>query len=104
MRSVEHGAQYLRALDYAEFAQEFLRRNPRYRAQFEVAMRAPPGPAGDRVREEMARPWGLAFPVSARARRDRRARALADNGIALDRTIPGGARRIDRSDPARNCR
>ena len=88
MPSVNPGARYPRALDFAEFAQEFLRRNPRYRCEFEVAMRAPPGPAGDRVREEMARPWGLAFPVPTRARRAHRARALAGQRIAVDRRLP----------------
>lgn len=104
MRSVEPSARYPRLLDYAEFAQEFLRRNPRYRAEFEVAMRAPPGPAGDRVREEMARPWGLAFPVPARARRDYRARALADLGIAYDSPVPGDSSRIVWLDHARIAR
>ena len=94
MPSVEPGRQYPRALDYAELAQEFLRRNPRYRAEFEVAMRAPPGRVGDRVREEMARPWGLAFPVPARARRDHRARALAGRRIPHDRDPRGSARRL----------
>lgn len=97
MPSVNPGARYPRALDYAEFAQEFLRRNPRYRCEFEVAMRAPPGPAGDRVREEMARPWGLAFPVSARARCAHRARAMAGRRIALERRLPGGTPRVARA-------
>ena len=97
MPSVNPGARYPRALDYAEFAQEFLRRNPRYRAEFEVAMRAPPGPAGDRVREEMARPWGLAFPVSARARCTHRARALAGQCIALDGRLSAGTPKVARA-------
>ena len=97
MPSVNPGAQYPRALDYAEFAQEFLGRNPRYRAEFEVAMRAPPGPAGDRVREEMARPWGLAFPVSARARCAHRARALAGQCIALDGRLSAGTPKVARA-------
>ncbi len=41
-------------LDFSEFAQEFLRRNPAYRGQFERAL-----PAGCR---KTARSWGLEFP------------------------------------------
>lgn len=51
------------ALDFAGFAQEFLRRNPTYRSQYETMMR---GPEGDRTtpeRETMARYWGLDFPM-----------------------------------------
>ena len=48
-------------LDLPGFAQEFLRRNPAYRRDYDSVMSEPhPDPA---AREVMARRWGLSFPV-----------------------------------------
>lgn len=45
-------------LDFAGFAQEFLRRSPAYRADYTaMAERSP------MAQEIMARAWGLAFPM-----------------------------------------
>jgi len=47
-------------LDFPGFAQEFLRRNPFYRRDYECAMSEPLGnPAAQEV---MAQRWGLRFP------------------------------------------
>jgi hypothetical protein len=53
-----------RKLDFPDLAQEFLRRNPIYRAQYHKVM------AGEHARaqqeqEEMARRWGLSFSLFA---------------------------------------
>lgn len=51
-------------LDFPGFAQEFLRRNPRYRAEYRAVMKS--GRSRDLEREEeMARRWGLSFSLSA---------------------------------------
>lgn len=52
-----------RLLDKPGFAQEFLRRNPRYRSDYRNVMRL----RGDSAegREVMARRWGLCFPLRA---------------------------------------
>ena len=97
MSANQFGTRLPRALDFAEFAQEFLRRNPLYRAQFRAVMSIAPGPAGDLAKEEMARSWGLAFPVPARARRRQRARAVAGIGGTDDRRVPPSARRLGRT-------
>lgn len=48
-------------LDLPGFAQEFLRRNPAYRRDYDSVMSEPlTDPA---AREVMARRWGLSFPV-----------------------------------------
>ncbi len=56
----------LSELDFAGFAQEFLRRNPEYIAQY----RQITGNAGtgtmDKTQEDMAQIWGLSFPVPSR--------------------------------------
>ncbi len=50
-------------LDFAGFAQEFLRRNPAYIRDYRVAMPGT-GPARTRTeQEEMARRWGLTFSL-----------------------------------------
>lgn len=52
------------ALDFPGFAQEFLRRNPRYRAEYRAVMKT--GRSRDLEREEeMARRWGLSFSLFA---------------------------------------
>ena len=52
-----------RLLDKPGFAQEFLRRNPRYRSDYQNVMRARRGFPEER--EVMARRWGLTFPLRA---------------------------------------
>ncbi|EZP68890.1 hypothetical protein BV96_04124 [Sphingomonas paucimobilis] len=52
-----------RLLDKPGFAQEFLRRNPRYRSDYRNVMRARRGSTVEQ--EVMARRWGLAFPLRA---------------------------------------
>src|SRR5690606_9392585 len=64
-----------RPLTCAEYAQEFLRRNPRYRAVYRKVARTLDQTAPEQ--EVMARRWGLSFPVSARQAGDGGARALA---------------------------
>jgi hypothetical protein len=51
---------YLNDLNRAEFAWEFLRRNPDYQRDFGTAVRERTGLA--RFREELTRRWGLRFP------------------------------------------
>lgn len=68
-----------RPLTFAEYAQEFLRRNPHYRAVY--CKVAPTLDRREPEREVMARRWGLGFPLSARQVGDRGARLLA--AIAL---------------------
>ena len=51
------------ALDFPGFAQEFLRRNPQYRAEYRAVMKS--GRSRDLQREEeMALRWGLSFSLS----------------------------------------
>ncbi len=58
-----------RLLDKPGFAQEFLRRNPHYRSDYQHIMRSERGSTSEQ--EVMARRWGLAFPLRAlRVRRD----------------------------------
>ena len=52
-----------RLLDKPGFAQEFLRRNPRYRSDYRNVMRVRRGSTEEQ--EVMARRWGLAFPLRA---------------------------------------
>jgi hypothetical protein len=47
-------------LDFPGFAQEFLRRNPEYRRDYESVMSDPEG--NPTAQEGMARRWGLCFP------------------------------------------
>ncbi|WP_099185365.1 transcriptional regulator domain-containing protein [Sphingobium fuliginis] len=57
------GDGHRRLLDKPGFAQEFLRRNPRYRSDFQKVMRA--RRSSTEEQEVMARRWGLAFPLRA---------------------------------------
>lgn len=52
-----------RLLDRAGFAQEFLRRNPLYRTEWQKVMHSAKGATQEQ--EVMARRWGLCFPVRA---------------------------------------
>lgn len=58
-----------RLLDRPGFAQEFLRRSPRYRSEYRDVMRT--GRGSVLAQEVMARRWGLCFPLQpTRLRRD----------------------------------
>lgn len=65
-------------LDYADFAQEFLRRNPQYCREYHALMARIAEGACDEERElaALAHRWGLSFPLYARPPRRRRASAL----------------------------
>lgn len=54
-----------RDLDFAGFAQEFLRRNPAYRSDYRAMLRAIAGSARTVAPEVMARRWGLRFSMLA---------------------------------------
>lgn len=49
-------------LDYSDFAQEFLRRNPVYREQYAWFADAGKGTAHSLAGKRAARSWGLEFP------------------------------------------
>lgn len=53
----------LRDLDFAGFAQEFLRRNPAYVRDYQKVMRVRTAPGARVAMEEMAHPWGLSFSM-----------------------------------------
>lgn len=50
-----------RRLDLPGFAQEFLRRNAAYRRDYEISAADPR--IGPSAREDIARRWGLFFPL-----------------------------------------
>mgnify|MGYP001069221400 CR=1 FL=1 len=52
-------------LDFVGFAQEFLRRNPAYRAAWLAMERRAAIERPTVAQEMMAQPWGLAFPMRA---------------------------------------
>lgn len=52
-----------RDLDFAGFAQEFLRRNPDYAADYERLHRDSPVQGWAIEKETMAQRWGLSFSV-----------------------------------------
>lgn len=56
--------------DFPDFAQEFLRRNAEYRAQYATASREPDT-------EKLSRTWGLHFPVRPCWRPEEQASVLA---------------------------
>lgn len=55
----------LQRLDFAGFAQEFLRRNPSYRAEYRAQMECDTLENAEAGQEVMARRWGLCFPLCA---------------------------------------
>ncbi len=69
-------------LDYADFAQEFLRRSPDYsREYYELERRVAAGLVNGAVeREVLAQRWGLSFPVRPRSCPRRRACVLGAGG------------------------
>lgn len=66
MQQGEQSAARPSALDLAGFAQEFLRRNVDYRAQYRELMRHPADSTPSMAPEVTARRWGLSFPVRPR--------------------------------------
>jgi hypothetical protein len=52
-------------LDFPGFAQEFLRRNPAYRKQFTAVSQSGDSRSTAIAQEDMARNWGLSFPLPA---------------------------------------
>lgn len=68
--------------DYADFAQEFLRRNEDYgRDHRATQRRIGRRPANTQHEQEgLARRWGLSFPLPARCRPSRRPGALVTAG------------------------
>ncbi|WP_242129814.1 DUF6499 domain-containing protein [Sphingobium sp. Sx8-8] len=71
-----------RLLDRAGFAQEFLRRNPLYRADWRKVIRLSDGAMQEQ--EVMARRWGLCFPVHPVSLRRGRTCALASSALTHD--------------------
>ena len=65
---IDHAKRKPLAFDFADFAQEFLRRNPRYRAEYRSIMQSGALASADRAKAEMARTWGLAFPIQSGSR------------------------------------
>jgi hypothetical protein len=63
-RSADY-AERFKTHDHADFAQEFLRRNPDYAREYSQAeQRALDNPAkAQEGREGLARRWGLSFPL-----------------------------------------
>lgn len=97
-RTATQQAEYA-AFDFADFAQEFLRRNQAYRREYtaieKLAGQDPSAPSC----QEMARAWGLVFPDRAGRQRGVRTCRVAGVGGALDRLHESGARRIHRGSP-----
>ena len=97
-RSPSTADQY-RHHDYADFAQEFLQRNPAYRQDHaETKNRITKDPAYTRIEEEgLAGRWGLSFPHRAGCRPTRQSGAVVAPGRARRR---GGRDHQHRRDPA----
>jgi hypothetical protein len=72
----------LARLDFPGFAQEFLRRNPDYRRAHESVMTGVAS-VDPIAREVMAERWGLCFPMSAAAIRQRSAGAVVGEDMRL---------------------
>lgn len=56
------GQNHFDRFDFSDFAQEFLRRNPDYRAQFVRFRGADAGKTQALASRRCARSWGLEFP------------------------------------------
>ncbi|MBF9151693.1 hypothetical protein I2488_11825 [Novosphingobium sp. 1Y9A] len=70
--------------DFADFAQEFLRRNPDYRADYAATlarMAARPSAALEE-QEGLSRRWGLSFPQQPQVRSPSGSRALVTRRCA----------------------
>ena len=73
--------------DLADFAQEFLRRDPDYRGDYSLTKARISAEHLDEQgeMEVLARRWGMGFPLRARYTRPRRARALDAGDFRSDR-------------------
>ena len=89
VRPRDRSAPYARH-DFPDFAQEFLRRNPDYRAQQAQDLRGSDT-------EQLARTWGLHFPVRPCCRSICGARMLARRSLTLCPDDDGFARRAAHS-------
>jgi hypothetical protein len=76
-------------LDFAGFAQEFLRRNPQYARDYRIIHGAP-----SNGQEVMARQWGLCFPVSTGSAARRCAGAVARHPVSRHRHSRCSAARL----------
>ena len=65
MGSGNISGEHINQLDFPGYAQEFLRRNPDYRRQYEQMTAGIDEGAPLVLQEVMARKWGLSFPMSA---------------------------------------
>lgn len=63
--------------DFSDFAQEFLRRNPDYRTQFDHFGRGHTGTTQSLAARRSARSWGLEFPRRSSSRSRCQPRFLA---------------------------
>ena len=81
--------QEFAGFDYADCAQEFVRRSPDYRRDYDqVKARIAEGGLDERTElEVLARRWGMIFPLCPRCHGKRRACAL-DTGIIADHHYP----------------
>jgi hypothetical protein len=79
--------QEFAGLDYADCAQEFVRRSPDYRQDYELTKaRIAAGSLDERHElEVLARRWGMIFPVRPRRDCDRRASTLGTSHVTDDR-------------------
>jgi hypothetical protein len=78
--------QKFAGFDYADCAQEFVRRSPDYRLDYErtKARIAGGGVNEGHELEVLARRWGMIFPVCPRRNGKRRARNLGTSRVADD--------------------
>lgn len=82
--SADYHRQY-DTYDFADFAQEFLRRNPEYRAQYNKLDGSVHLAPDSKACKEMAHSWGLEFPFRTRLERIGKPCILARMRSTLDR-------------------
>jgi hypothetical protein len=83
--------------DFADFAQEFLRRNPYYQADYETGFVPEPAPRDDDTkdgRRAVAAKWGLAFCGRSAGQSARRAGLVAPRDGPRRSHIDPGARAL----------
>ncbi|WP_238550607.1 DUF6499 domain-containing protein [Blastomonas sp. AAP53] len=80
------------AHDFADFAQEFLRRNTDYRAEFDRTAKTK-APTETATREGLAGRWGLSWPFRPSCIAATRARIMATQLVAASDQAPDGANR-----------
>lgn len=68
--------------DFADFAQEFLRRNPDYQADYKVVEKPPATADGAEIRDAIANKWGLVFRLPSSTFASRRSSPMASRGGA----------------------